>query len=138
MVRRGCRTSDTGSIPTGRESGPKVFAVGYVERGNPMPSPLGRLTVRHAVGGTGREDGKSEGHPVMGWIRVESLRLNIIRPAREQTSIGCFFARQLIEPILEGKANEATYVSHAPFPKWVLAVSVYRKGEWNFQSLGRP
>ena len=101
-----------------------------------MPSPLGRLTVRHAVGGMGRDDGRSEGHLVMGWIRVESLRLDITRPVREQTSIGCFFARKLIEPILEGKANEATYVSHAPFPKWVLAVSVYRKGDWNFQSPG--
>ncbi|MFC1858957.1 type II toxin-antitoxin system VapC family toxin [Thermodesulfobacteriota bacterium] len=28
----------------------------------------------------GREDGRSEDHPVMGWIRVESLRLNITRP----------------------------------------------------------
>jgi len=93
VVRRGCRTSDTGSIPTGRESGPKVFAVGYVERGNPVPSPSGRLIVRHAVGGTGREDGKSKGHPVMGWIRVEGLWLNITRPVRELTSIGCFFAR---------------------------------------------
>ena len=109
MVRRGCRTSDTGNIPTGRESGPKVFVVRYAERGNPVPSPSGRLTVRHAAGGMGREDGRSEGHPVMGWIRVESLRLDITRPVREQTSIGCFFARKLIEPILEGKANEAIY-----------------------------
>jgi hypothetical protein len=30
-----------------------------------------------------RDDGRSEGHPVMGWIRVESLRLNIIRSVRE-------------------------------------------------------
>ena len=71
--------------------------------------PLGRLTVRHAVGGTGREDGRSEGHSVMGWIRVESLRLNITRPVRELTSIGCFVARKLVEPISEGKANEAIY-----------------------------
>jgi len=42
-----------------------------------MPSPSGRLTVRHAVGGMGRDDGRSEGHPVIGWIRVEGLRLNI-------------------------------------------------------------
>jgi len=27
VVRRGCITSDTGNIPTGRESGPKVFVV---------------------------------------------------------------------------------------------------------------
>ena len=67
-------SSDTDNIPTGRQSGPKVFAVRYVERGNPMPSPLywGRLTARHAVGGMGRDDGRSKGHPVMGWIRVES------------------------------------------------------------------
>ena len=68
---------------------------------------LGRLTVRHAVGGMGRDDGRSEGHPVMGWIRVEGLRLDITRPARGLTSIGCFVARKLVEPISEGKANEA-------------------------------
>ena len=79
-----------------------------MERGNLMPSPSGRLTVRHAVGGMGRDDGRSEGHSVIGWIRVESLRLNITRPARELTSIGCFAARKLVEPILGGKANEAT------------------------------
>lgn len=108
-VRMGLRTSDTGSIPTGRQGGPKVFVVNYAERSNLMPSPFwGRLTVRHAVGGMGGEDGRSEGHPVMGWIRVESLGLDITRPARELTSIGCFVARKLIEPILGGKANEAT------------------------------
>ncbi len=26
---------------------------------------------------------------------------------------------------------------HAPFPKWVLAASVYRKGDWYSRSLGR-
>jgi hypothetical protein len=29
------------------------------------------------------------------------------------------------------------YVSHAPFTDWVLAVSVYRKGDWNYRSPGR-
>jgi len=29
------------------------------------------------------------------------------------------------------------YVSHAPFTEWVLAASVYRKGDWNFWSPGR-
>jgi hypothetical protein len=28
------------------------------------------------------------------------------------------------------------YVSHAPFTEWFLAVSVYRKGDWNFRSPG--
>jgi hypothetical protein len=74
----------------------------------PCLRPLGRRTVRHAVGGMGRDDGRSQGHPVTGWIRVESLRLDITRPARELTSIGCFFARKRAEPILGGKANEAT------------------------------
>jgi hypothetical protein len=69
---------------------------------------LGRQTARHAVGGMGRDDGRSQCHPVMGWIRVESLRLDITRLARELTSIGCFVARKLVEPILGGKANEAT------------------------------
>jgi hypothetical protein len=45
----------------------------------------------------GRDDGRSEGHPVMGWIRVESLKLNITRPVKAQTSIGCFVARKLVE-----------------------------------------
>jgi len=39
----------------------------------PCLRPCGRLTVRHAVGGMGREVGRSQGHPVMGWIRVETL-----------------------------------------------------------------
>jgi hypothetical protein len=56
----------------------------------------------------GRDDGKSEGHPVMGRIRVEGLGPNITRLARELTSIGCFVARKRAEPILEGKVNEAT------------------------------
>ena len=56
----------------------------------------------------GRDDGRSEGHPVMGCIRVESLKLNITRPVKVQTSIGCFVARKLVEPMLGGKANEAT------------------------------
>ena len=96
------------TFPPVEQSGPTVFVVGYVERGNPMPSPLGRLTVRHAVGGMGRDDGRSEGHSVMGWIRVENPKFNITRLVRELTSIGCFVARKLGEPILEGKANEAT------------------------------
>jgi hypothetical protein len=37
------------------------------------PRPLGRLTVRHAVGGMGRDDGRSQSHPVMGWIQVATL-----------------------------------------------------------------
>jgi hypothetical protein len=28
------------------------------------------------------------------------------------------------------------YVCHAPFTEWVLAASVYRKGDRNFWSLG--
>ena len=28
------------------------------------------------------------------------------------------------------------YVSHAPFTEWVLAVSMYRKGDWYFISPG--
>ena len=52
------RMSDTGSIPTGRESGPKVLVVEYAERGARCRRPLGRLTVRHAVGGMGRRERK--------------------------------------------------------------------------------
>jgi hypothetical protein len=35
-------SSDTDNIPTGRQSGPKVFVVEYAERGSPMPSPFGQ------------------------------------------------------------------------------------------------
>ena len=70
------------NIPTGRQSGPKVFVVKYAERRNLIPPPQfrGRLTVRHAVGGMERDDGRSEGHPVMGWIRVESQSLTLPDP----------------------------------------------------------
>ena len=68
----------------------------------------GRLTVRHAVGGMGRDDGRSECYPVMGWIQVDAHSGYITRPVRVQTSVGCFVARKLVEPILGGKANEAT------------------------------
>jgi hypothetical protein len=30
------------TLPPAEQSGPKVFAVRYAERGNPMPSPLGQ------------------------------------------------------------------------------------------------
>ena len=30
------------------------------------------------------------------------------------------------------------YVSHAPFTEWVLAASVYRKGDWDFWITGSP
>ena len=89
MVRRCVRSSDTGNIPTGRQSGAKVSAVKYVELANPVSSlHWSRLTARHAVGGIGRNDGRSECHPIMGWILVESIRLDIIHPARELMSIG--------------------------------------------------
>ena len=42
VVRRFSKSSDTGNIPTGRESGPKVSVVEYAERGSPMPSPFGQ------------------------------------------------------------------------------------------------
>ena len=67
--------------------------------------------------------GASEIRPVTGWIGKI-----ISRPERAQTSDRCFVARKLAEPSLKEKANEATQVSYAPFTKWVLAASVYRKG----------
>ncbi len=45
---------------------------------------------------------------------MKADRFNIIRPVRVQISVGCFVARKLVEPFLERKANEATYVCHAP------------------------
>jgi hypothetical protein len=50
VVRVDCRTSDTGNTLAGRQSGPKVFAVRYVERGNPMPSPLGQANRKACCG----------------------------------------------------------------------------------------
>ena len=37
----------------------------------PCLRPLGRLTARHADGGMGEDDGRSECYPVMGQIRIE-------------------------------------------------------------------
>ena len=74
-------SSDTGNIPTGRQSGAKVSAVKYVELANPVSSlHWSRLTARHAVGGMGRDDGRSECHPVMGWIRIEGLGSTLSDP----------------------------------------------------------
>ena len=82
LVRNDCRSSDTGDIPTGRQSGPKVFVVNYVERSNLISPPQfrGRLTVRHAVRGMERDGGRSESHPVMGWIWVESQGSTLPNP----------------------------------------------------------
>ena len=46
---------------------------------------------------------------------MRAERFNIIRPVRVQISVGCFVARKLAEPFLERKANEVSYVCHAPF-----------------------
>jgi hypothetical protein len=51
-----------------------------------------------------------EAKAILKWGRYGlRAKLNITRPVREQTSIGCFVARKLVEPILGWKANEATY-----------------------------
>ena len=109
VVRRDCRTYDTGNTPTGRQSGPKVFVVKYVERGNLMPSPLLGQTNRKACCGRYGEKGWKKRRPSCNGVDTGwKCRLDITRPAREQTSIGCFVARKLVEPIFGGKANEAT------------------------------
>ena len=58
-----------------------------------------------------------EANAILQWGRygLSAERFNIIRPVRVQISVGCFVARKLAEPFLERKANEATYVCHAPF-----------------------
>ena len=58
VVRSSFHMGDADSIPTGRESGPKVFDVGYVERGAPCHRPSGRLTVRQADEGMGSRERK--------------------------------------------------------------------------------
>jgi hypothetical protein len=75
-----------------------------------IPPDQGTLSVTATKAITGSES-EVLYRPVMGWIRVESRRLNSTRLARESASgvsIGGFFARNWVEPILEGKANEAT------------------------------
>ena len=69
---------------------------------NPQGMPIGKWV--WDVGG-------SKGQPVTGWIG------GIPWPERVLTSDRCFGARKLAEPCLKGKANEATWVSYAPFTK---------------------
>jgi len=58
-----------------------------------------------------------EAKAILYWGRygLRTDLFNIIRPVRVQISVGCFVARKLAEPFLERKANEVTYVCHAPF-----------------------
>jgi hypothetical protein len=48
------------------------------------------------------EDGRSEGHPVMGWIGVKRLR-NITPRASELTSVWSCVTRDLGQPLEERK-----------------------------------
>ena len=52
------------------------------------------------------EDGRSERHPVMGWIGVEPAR-NITPRASEQTSIWSFITRDLGQPLKERRQMTA-------------------------------
>ena len=77
----------------------------------PCLRPMGRLTARRADGGMGKEDGRSECHPVMGWIRIESLGARH-HPARKGADVRLVLRCQKVGGTsLRGKANEAT--SHA-------------------------
>ena len=49
--------------------------------------PLGRLTARHAEGGMGRDDGRSERYPVMGQIRVDAHTYEIHYPTRKGADV---------------------------------------------------
>jgi len=53
-----------------------------------------------------KENGKSEGHPVMGWIGVASAD-NIILRESEQTSVWSFLTRKLGKQIQEAKQMTA-------------------------------
>jgi hypothetical protein len=53
----------------------------------------GRKAVRSTNGSAGRGVGKSEGRPVMGWIRVAPDLGNITRRASGQTSLRCLGTR---------------------------------------------
>ena len=83
--------------------------------------PSGRLTVRHADGGMGRDDGRSESHPVMGWIRIESLRARH-HPARKGADVRLVLrCEKAGRTILRGKANEATLCEPC---------ALYPNGDW--------
>jgi hypothetical protein len=83
--------------------------------------PLGRLTVRHADGGMGRDDGRSEGRPVMGWIRIESLEARHY-PARKGADVRRVLRCEKVgRTILRGKANEATLCEPC---------ALYLNGDW--------
>ena len=76
MVRRYLWSSDTGNIPTGRESGPKVFVVEYAERGSPMPSPSGQATRKACCRRYG-EKRKEEANAILWWDRYGLMLIEL-------------------------------------------------------------
>jgi len=63
---------------------------------------------------------------------------DITRPAREQTSIGCFVARKRVEPILGGKANEATICVPCALHRMVFGCQCVSQRWLEFSITGSP
>ena len=63
------------------------------------------------------EVGKSEGHPVMGWIGIERGRVHatssqakpvLVKMGSEQTSIRCLITREFGNPSKEGTQDDSS------------------------------
>ncbi len=68
---RSCNYLQQNCSTAGVESAPKSsIMINYVKRGNPIPAPSGRLTVRHAVVGLEKDVERSECSSVMDEILV--------------------------------------------------------------------
>src|SRR5215510_2385915 len=89
--------------------------------GERAPNPSGS-TLRNVVspycpsGSAGRGVGKSEGHPVMGWIRVAPDLGNITRRASGQTSLRCLGTRTREEAIQKVLQMTVARSTGATFP----------------------
>jgi hypothetical protein len=79
-------------------------------------STRGREAARPTDGGAGRGVGKSECHPVMGWIRVAPGLGNITRRASGQTSLRCLGTRTREESIQKVLQMTVACSTGAPFP----------------------
>ena len=97
---------DADTTSTGAEAEPTLsgYSYGTWEARNPPArdgQPRGRLTGLRV-----KENGKSEGRPVVGWIGVASAD-NIILRESEQTSVWSFLTRKLDKQTQEAKQMTA-------------------------------
>ena len=76
----------------------------------------GKKAVRPTDGDAGKGVGKSEGHPVVGWIRVAPDLGNITRRASGQTSLRCLGTRTREESIQKVLQMTVACSTGATFP----------------------